>query len=136
MKKIWLVALSIISATWLVAGITMTTAAAGLSAPQEEMIIEGEKKSARFSHPVHLNVGLDCAECHHDSNHEPLTVEKIEAMDSGEQLRCASCHNEDFANPKLKTTKAAFHANCKDCHKQPVGDKQGPTKCTGCHVKK
>jgi hypothetical protein len=136
MKRMWLMALLIVSATWLFAGISVGAEATGLKAPEEEIIIAGEKKSARFSHPVHLNIGVDCGQCHHDSDHQPLTDKNIEAMDTGEQLICASCHNKDFANPKLQTPKAAFHARCKECHKQSVDGKQGPTKCTGCHVKK
>jgi hypothetical protein len=136
MKRMWLMALLIVSATWLFAGISVGAEATGLKAPEAEIIIAGEKKSARFSHPVHLNIGVDCGQCHHDSDHQPLTDKNIEAMDTGEQLICASCHNKDFANPKLQTPKAAFHARCKECHKQSVDGKQGPTKCTGCHVKK
>ena len=136
MKRIWLMALLIVSATWFFAGISVGAEATGLQAPEAEIIIAGEKKSARFSHPVHLNIGVDCGQCHHDSNHQPLTDKNIEAMDTSEQLFCASCHNKDFVNPKLKTPKAAFHARCKECHKQGVDGKQGPTKCTGCHVKK
>jgi hypothetical protein len=136
MKRMWLMALLIVSATWLFAGISVGAEATGLKAPEAEIIIAGEKKSARFSHPVHLNIGVDCGQCHHDSDHQPLTDKNIEAMDTGEQLICASCHNKDFANPKLQTPKAALHARCKECHKQSVDGKQGPTKCTGCHVKK
>ena len=136
MKRIWLMALLIVSATWLFAGISVGSEATGLKAPEAEIIIAGEKKSARFSHPVHLNIGGDCGQCHHDSDHQPLTDKNIEAMNTGEQLLCASCHNKDFANSKLQTPKAAFHARCKECHKKSLDGKQGPTKCTGCHVKK
>jgi len=136
MKRIWLIALLIVSAMWLFAGISVGTEATGMKVPEAEIIIEGEKKSARFSHPVHLNIGVDCVQCHHDSDHQPLTEKDIGAMDNNLQLRCASCHNKDFANPKLQTQKAAFHARCKECHKQGVDGKKGPTKCTGCHVKK
>ena len=136
MKRIWLMALLIVSATWLFAGISVGSEAAGMKAPEAEIIIEGEKKSARFSHPVHLNIGVECGQCHHGSDKQPLTDKDIEAMDSNLQLRCASCHNKDLVNPKLQTPKAAFHARCKECHKQGVDGKKGPTKCTGCHVKK
>ena len=81
MKRIWLMALLIVSATWLFAGISVGTEATGLKAPEAEIIIAGEKKSARFSHPVHLNIGVDCGQCHHDSDHQPLTDKNIEAMD-------------------------------------------------------
>ena len=135
MKKIWLLALLTISAAWLVAGIPGSGAAAGIKAPENEIILAGEKKSARFSHPAHLNIGLDCAVCHHNSDKQPLTAADIEALESSEQLRCASCHNKDFANPELQTFKAVAHIRCKECHKQGVDGKTGPTKCTDCHVK-
>ena len=136
MKKICLMAILIASATWLFAGLSFGSEATGMKAPEGEMIIEGEKKSARFSHPVHLNLGVDCGQCHHGSEQQPLTDKDIAAMENNLQLRCVSCHNKDFANPKLQTSKAAFHARCKECHKKGVNDKKGPTKCTGCHVKK
>jgi len=136
MKKIWLMVLLILSATLLLAGTSFGTEEKGLKAPEAEIIIEGEKKSAKFSHPVHLNLGVACAQCHHGSEHQPLTDKDIAAMENSLQLRCASCHNKDFADPKLQTQKAAFHARCKECHKQGVDGKTGPTKCTGCHVKK
>jgi hypothetical protein len=136
MKKIWLPAIFAMAAIWLSAGIPVTTHAAGLKAPENEIILEGEKKSARFSHPVHLDIGLDCVACHHNSDKQPLTADDIAAMENGQQLRCANCHNKDFANPKLQTFKAVAHARCKTCHKQGVDGKAGPTKCSGCHVKK
>ena len=136
MKRIWLMALLIVSATWLFAGLSVGTVAAGMKTPEGEMIIEGEKKSARFSHQVHLDLGVECGQCHHGSDKQPLTDKDIEAMENNLQLQCVSCHNKDLANPKLQTSKAAFHARCKECHKQGVGDKKGPTKCTDCHVKK
>jgi formate-dependent nitrite reductase cytochrome c552 subunit len=106
-----------------------------IKAPEAEIIIEGEKKSARFSHPVHLDLGVTCAQCHHDSERQPLTDKDIAAMENSLQLRCASCHNKDFSNPKLQSAKNAFHARCKECHKKGVDGKTGPTKCKGCHLK-
>ena len=134
MKKIWLIVLLAVSATWLFAGIPAVSAAAGIKAPEDEIIIKGEKKSARFSHPVHLKIGIDCGACHHNIDKQPLTDKDIEAMENSQQLRCANCHNKDFAEPKLQSIKDAYHARCKECHKQGVGDKKGPTKCTDCHV--
>lgn len=109
--------------------------AGGLKAPGEELIIEGGKRSARFSHPVHLAVPLDCAQCHHDGDHQPLDEAAIGAMENGLQLKCVSCHNDGFANEELRTEKAVFHARCKECHKNGVAGKTGPTKCNDCHVK-
>lgn len=134
MKKICLLALLALSATWLFAGASFGTEK-GMQAPVAEMIITGEKKSAKFSHPVHLNLEVSCGTCHHGKEHQPLSAEDIAAMENNNQLRCVSCHNKDFTDAKLQTQKAAFHARCKECHKQGVGDKKGPTKCTGCHVK-
>jgi len=125
----------VMSATALFVGTSFGTEGTGLKAPETEIIIEGEKKSAKFSHPVHLNLGVACGQCHHDSQHQPLTDTDIAVMENGQQLSCANCHNKDFSDPKLQTPKAAFHARCKECHKQGVDGKTGPTKCTGCHVK-
>jgi formate-dependent nitrite reductase cytochrome c552 subunit len=136
MKRIWLLVLLILSATWLFTGISFGSEEKAMKAPEAEIIIEGEKKSAKFSHPVHKDLGVTCGQCHHDSEHQSLTDKDIASLDNSLQLRCASCHNKDFADPKLQTPKAAFHARCKECHKKGVDGKNGPTKCTGCHVKK
>ena len=107
----------------------------GLQAPAEEMVIKGTKKSAKFSHPTHMNLGVSCGQWHHNADHQPLSEKDISAMAASSQLRCVSCHNQDFADAKLQNQKAIFHARCKECHKQGVNGKQGPTKCTGCHIK-
>ncbi|KPK00546.1 MAG: hypothetical protein AMJ60_00760 [Desulfobacterales bacterium SG8_35] len=135
MKKMGLLVLLGLSVTWLFAGTSFGAGEQGLQAPEAEIIIEGEKKSARFSHPVHLKLGVACGQCHHDSEHQPLTDKDIAAMENDQQLRCASCHNKDFSDPELQTPKAAFHERCKECHKQGIDGKTGPTKCTDCHVK-
>ena len=110
-------------------------AAGGVSAPEEEIIIKGEKKSARFSHPVHLELAAECGQCHHDRDHQPLAEDTIAAMESSEPLRCAACHNKDFSTAGLQSIKDAFHKRCKECHKEGVDGKKGPTRCNGCHVK-
>lgn len=136
MKMKWILFLA---AGWVICGLLTahSTAAgqSGLQAPAEEMVLKGTKKSAKFSHPTHMNLGISCGQCHHDSEHQPLSDKDISAMTDSSQLRCVSCHNGDFADAKLQTQKAIFHARCKDCHKQGVDGKQGPTKCTGCHIK-
>ena len=134
MKRIWVMTLLVLAASWLVIGTSFAAESQGTGAPQEEMIIKGEKKSARFSHPVHLDLGVSCGQCHHDSSHQPLTDKDITALENTQQLRCANCHNKDFAEPNLQSAKNAFHARCKECHKQGVDGKTGPTKCTDCHV--
>ena len=134
MKRIWILVLFVLAASWLVIGTSLAAEEQGTGAPGEEIIIKGEKKSARFSHPVHLDLGVSCGQCHHNSEHQPLTDKDIAAMENSQQLRCVNCHNKDFAEPKLQSIKDAYHARCKECHKQGVGDKKGPTKCTDCHV--
>jgi hypothetical protein len=134
MKRIWALIFMSAAATWFLAGTAFGDEAPGLKAPAEEIVIEGEKKAARFSHPVHLSLGVTCGQCHHNSEHQALTDKDIEAMSDPMQLRCASCHNSEFADPKLQTPKDAFHARCKECHKTGVDGKTGPTKCTDCHV--
>jgi hypothetical protein len=119
MKRILLLVLLGLAASSFFAGVV---SAGSVNAPEAEIIITGEKKSARFSHPVHLKLGVECGQCHHDSGHNPLT-------------RCATCHNKDFSNAGLQSIKDAFHQRCKECHKQGVNGIKGPTKCKDCHVK-
>jgi len=134
MKRIWALILMAAAATWCLSGTAFAEEAPGLKAPEAEMVIAGEKKSARFSHPVHLSLGISCGQCHHNSEHQELTENDIAGIEDPMQLRCASCHNNEFANPKLQTAKDAFHARCKECHKAGVDGKVGPTKCTDCHI--
>jgi len=134
-KKIWLSVVLALTATLFFTWPSFGSEEKNMKAPEAEIIIKGEKKSARFSHPVHLNLGVACAQCHHDSEHQPLTDKDIAAIENSLQLRCATCHNKDFSNPKLQSAKNAFHARCKECHKQGVDGKIGPTKCKDCHVK-
>lgn len=106
----------------------------GLQAPEEEVIIDG-KKPARFAHPVHLALGLDCGVCHHDGEHNPLSAEAISALGEPAGLSCVSCHNSDHPDENLQKAKDVFHAKCKTCHKEGYEGKNGPTKCTECHLK-
>ena len=131
MKRIFLAILLVLAA----AAFASAVAAGGVTVPGTEIIIKGEKKSARFSHPVHLELAVECGQCHHDNSHQPLPESVIGAMENSEQLRCATCHNEDFSTAGLQSSKDAFHKRCKECHKEGVDGKKGPTKCNGCHVK-
>jgi len=112
-----------------------TSAAAGTAMPDKEITIDG-KKPARFNHATHLGLGVSCGQCHHDAGHQPLAEAAISAMPDAGKLSCVNCHNSDFANAKLQTKKDIFHARCKECHKQGVGDKKGPTSCKACHAGK
>ena len=106
-----------------------------LQAPEDELIIDG-RKPATFSHPVHLELGLECGVCHHDQEHNPLSADTISALESPSQIRCVSCHNSNYPDEKLRKAKDVFHARCKTCHSEGYAGKSGPTKCTGCHIKK
>jgi hypothetical protein len=136
MKRIGVLIFMVAATTWFIAGAAFGEEGAGLQAPQDEIVIAGEQKSARFSHPVHLNLGITCGQCHHNSEHQPLTDKDIEAMTDAKQLHCATCHNSEFSNASLQSPKDAFHARCKECHKTGVNGKMGPTKCTDCHIAK
>jgi len=116
-------------------GLGMAQAGDPVKAPDKAITIKG-KKPVKFKHTVHLDLGVACGECHHNDKHQPRTEEEITTLADSTALQCASCHNGDFANPKLQKTKDIFHANCKSCHKAGLNGKKGPTKCSGCHVKK
>ena len=134
MKKI-LFAITIGCATAMIATNTTSIAqAAGLTAPTKQITIQG-KKPARFNHATHTALGLECGTCHHDQEHQPRNAEAIAAM-TPDQLKCATCHNKDFSEKKLRKLNKIFHAKCKNCHKKGYNDKKGPTKCAGCHLKK
>ena len=127
------IALAMSLSSFLVAG--NVSAGASVTAPQEELTIDG-KKPARFSHPTHLNMGLDCASCHHDKEHEPLSAAAIGEMKDFSSLKCVSCHNSQHPNKDLQKAKDVFHGKCKTCHKEGFAGKKGPSKCTSCHLKK
>jgi hypothetical protein len=132
MRNLKIVAITIAlaaSATWSIA-----TATEPLTAPKDTITIAG-KKPVTFNHQTHLDLGVTCGQCHHDSAHQPRTAENIAALGNGEALSCASCHNSDFANSKLRERKDIFHARCKECHKAGFNGKHGPTNCTACHTK-
>ena len=114
--------------------ITTATAAEPLTAPQKAITIAG-KKPVKFNHQTHLDLGVTCGQCHHDAAHQPRTAEDIAALSGAEELSCASCHNDTFANQELRQRKDIFHARCKECHAAGFNGKQGPTKCTDCHSK-
>ena len=106
-----------------------------LKAPETAITIAG-KKPATFKHSVHVGLGLTCGSCHHDAQHKPLTEEAFAKLTDKSQLECTTCHNENFANKALQERKEIFHARCKNCHKTGYEGKNGPTKCSACHIKK
>ena len=136
MKKT-MIALAMLCAAGLTVTISDLNAAppAGgkLTAPTRELVIQG-KKPALFSHAKHTALGLDCGVCHHDAKHQPLTAAAIAGLGKADALRCATCHNDTFANDKLRKPMNVFHARCKECHVEGVNGKKGPTSCAACHT--
>ena len=115
-------------------GSGMVAVAGAASEPAEEMVLQG-KKPARFNHATHTVLGMECGVCHHDQNHAPLTAEAIGAVTDPATLRCMSCHNDGQPKPELRQAKDIFHARCKTCHQEGYQGKNGPVKCTDCHLK-
>lgn len=133
-NRIWLKAV-IMATVMLSLGSVKAQAENSMGAPEDEIVIEG-RKPAHFNHTTHITLGLSCATCHHDQDHQPLTAEAIAALADATGLQCVSCHNSDFANGELQKAKDVFHARCRTCHKEGYQGKNGPTKCSSCHIKK
>ena len=107
-----------------------------VDAGPEEIILKTAKakKPAIFPHKKHQET-IKCSECHHSQNADGTQGPYVE----GQEAKCETCHNEkDMANKDLVGYKNIGHARCKSCHKeaQKSGNKNAPTKCDGCHVKK
>lgn len=75
--------------------------------------LPASKGVVTFDHATHQQLVGDCTTCHHAG------------LEAGS---CKSCHG---VKPEAPKTMTAYHKLCKDCHKQG----NGPTKCSGCHVK-
>lgn len=134
-KKMTLAATALAATLILGLGGFFTAAAEQLKAPAEQLIIAG-KKPARFDHSVHLKMGLKCGTCHHDKDHQPLTAKAIASMTDSSQLACMSCHSKSRPQMELQTKRDVFHARCRACHRQGYQGKNGPTNCSGCHLKR
>ncbi|MFC1523418.1 cytochrome c3 family protein [Thermodesulfobacteriota bacterium] len=117
------------------AGATQENEKEAIGYPQEEIVFEG-KKPARFPHTNHVETGMTCGVCHHDSQKAEITKEAIMKMEKPSQLKCVNCHDSHFEKAELQTKKAIFHARCKSCHKKGFEEKRGPVKCKGCHIAK
>lgn len=134
-KKVLIAGTIFAAALTLGLGTLSASAGGGLKAPETGLTIAG-KKPALFSHPTHLNLGLECGACHHDGEHKPLTAEAIAALPDAKGLGCVSCHNSTFSSAELQKPKDVFHARCQKCHQAGYKGKSGPTACTDCHLKK
>ena len=115
-------------------GSGMVTPSVAASEPAEGLVLQG-KKPAHFNHKTHTALGMECGLCHHDQKHAPMTAEAIGAVTDLATLRCVSCHNEQHPKQELRQAKDIFHARCKTCHQDGYQGKNGPVKCTDCHLK-
>jgi len=115
-------------------GTGMVAVTAAAEEPAKELVLEG-KKPAHFNHKTHTALGMECGVCHHDQKHVPLTAEAIGAVTDPATLSCMSCHNDQHPKQELRQAKDIFHARCKTCHQEGYQGKNGPTKCTDCHLK-
>lgn len=107
-----------------------------------------KKSIMTFTHSKHIEeYKIDCGECHHDEQGQPLVDLKI----TDDVQKCFDCHEQPGERPKgkgapklSKKEKLAYHAealhyNCKDCHKKFNKEnktKAAPTTCAKCHPKK
>jgi Class III cytochrome C family len=80
---------------------------------------------SKFDHKLHVETNkVDCTKCHH----------KWDGA-TGQPQKCSVCHHEADSGG-APSAKDAFHALCKNCHKEKRKEgKKSPTSCTGCHVK-
>lgn len=111
----------------------LVCSAAASNGPEEFTMQSPEaKKPAKFPHKKHQEK-IKCEECHHTMTADGKKGPYV----AGQEKRCESCHNKDFKNPELNSLKAVGHARCKECHKkmEAAGNKNAPTRCTGCHIK-
>jgi len=110
-------------------GVTMSSADNG---PEEIILNADGTKPATFAHKAHQEKLGDCGTCHHKDDggkRVALTADEI-----GTVAGCTTCHNDSFANEKLRTWKDIGHGQCKDCHTK-MKDQGAPTKCGDCHKK-
>lgn len=78
-----------------------------------------------FTMTEHVNkYNLKCVDCHHEF--DPSKMTKPQSCSS------SKCHKINSGDKKVQKLADAMHAQCKGCH-QDSG--QGPTDCSGCHVK-
>ena len=86
-----------------------------------------------FDHAKHGDkLVKSCDTCHHTN--KGLTKAQTDKVDV---QKCSECHLDPKGTVpsmrEMSLTKNPMHVRCINCHKQ---EKQGPTACTGCHVRK
>ena len=112
-------------------GVSMSLAENG---PAEITLNVDGTKPAKFPHAAH-QAKNDCGTCHHKEVDGKRVPQSNEECTAGPIAKCATCHNDSFANEKLRTWKDIGHGLCKDCHTK-MKDAGAPTKCNDCHIAK
>ena len=102
--------------------------------PAEITLNADGKKPVKFPHAKHQEKN-DCGVCHHKDVDGKRVALSNDECSGGAVAKCDSCHNDSFANEKLRTWKDIGHGQCKDCHTK-MKDAGAPTKCNDCHIKK
>ena len=108
----------------------------------DEVTIENEgykkdkKGPVKLTHKKHSeDYKVACTDCHHDYK-DGKNVWK----DTDPVKKCSECHDPVKKQGNTKKLQLAYHANCKNCHKELVAkdsSKKAPfKKCTECHEKK
>ena len=122
--------LLIVAAFALSLGLGVSMSLAADNGPEEIILNADGKKPAKFPHAAH-QAKNDCATCHHkDDGGKQAPLAEGDAV-----AKCDTCHNDSFANEKLRKWKDIGHGLCKDCHTK-MKDDGAPTKCNDCHLKK
>jgi hypothetical protein len=88
-----------------------------------------------LTHKKHAeDYGTACADCHH------VYEDGKNVWQEGDEIhKCIECHDANENQGNAKKLQTAFHANCKDCHKEAAdaGNENAPVrKCTDCHKRK
>jgi c(7)-type cytochrome triheme protein len=107
--------------------------AEGDKGPAEITLNPDGTKPVMFPHAKHQEKN-ECGTCHH---YQDASGARVACADDtlDKIAKCDSCHNDTFANEKLRTWKDIGHGLCKDCHTK-MKDAGAPTKCNDCHIKK
>jgi hypothetical protein len=112
--------------------------AAAVTAPPTDITINNTaykndtKGPVLFHHSKHSkDYKAACTECHH------VYKDGKNVWKEGDDVqKCSVCHDPEKDQGKAVKLQAAFHNNCKDCHKKSGKDTAPSTKCNGCHAAK
>ncbi len=98
--------------------LTTTVVFAQNKGGKEQLLDGGKQGNITFPHHLHQVIAKDCMVCHGDFPQKSGALKS--AKDSGELKK-----------------RQVMNKICLKCHRErkKAGEKTGPTKCSGCHVK-